>query len=148
MILAILLSLWLAVAAMAGSARSGKDGHAGKGMGFLKGLNLTADQKTRVQAVMDKYRSEMQASRQKMATARDEVGTVIHAATFDEAAIRKAAGNAAAIREDMIVLRARIFSEIRPILTAEQIAQMDAQRTQRIEKMKQRVGAEEPESDL
>jgi len=43
----------------------------------------------------------------------------------------------------MVVLRAKIFSEIRPILTPEQLEQLKERRAEKVEKMKARMAARE-----
>jgi len=90
----------------------------------LNELKLSDQQQEQVKAIMDSHQSEMQALNEKIDAARKSVHEAINADTFNEQAIRDAHKALAAEMENMAVLRGSIFSEIRPILTPEQLTQL------------------------
>jgi Spy/CpxP family protein refolding chaperone len=121
-----------------------KDGHhMGKGKGMDCGmmfqqLNLTDQQQEQVKAVMDKHQSEMQGFNEKIDAARKAVHEAVHTDTFNETAIRDAHKTLATEMENMAVLRGKIFAEIRPILTPEQLTQVKEMRDRKSEKKQNR----------
>lgn len=99
--------------------------HIGMGGGMkFEQLNLTDPQKEQVKAVMDRYQADMQALDEKIDAARQGVHDAIHADVYDEQAIRAAHKQLAAEMENRAVLRGTVFSEIRPILTPEQVTRL------------------------
>ena len=133
----------LSVYAVAGQHGEGGAHHQG---GFIgkKFLNsLSKEQKTKVAEILSKYKGEMDQHRDAFATAAEKVADAVHADTFDEAQIRQAFKDASAIREEMTVLRARIMSEIRPLLTADQLKKLKEHHDLRKQKMKERRDAKE-----
>lgn len=124
----------------------GHGGFHGKGGGFmglrmLMSLDLTDAQKTSVANVIAKYREEMQANKEKLMEAREKLADATLAEEFSETAVREAAQELAPLKEDMAVLRARVASEIRPILTPEQIALLEEKRAEMRGRMKERIEA-------
>ena len=71
----------------------------------------------------------------------------IHAETIDEAAIRKAAGVVAVLEADQAVNRAKLFQEIRGILTPEQLQKFEQMREERRERMGPGRGMHSPGPD-
>jgi Spy/CpxP family protein refolding chaperone len=101
--------------------------HHGKGfgpMGMLKDLNLTQDQQTKVDAIMDQHKETLRALDEKTDASRKALHEAIHNDVFDEQKIREASKSMAANKEEMDVLRGTMFSEIRTVLTPEQAAQL------------------------
>jgi protein CpxP len=127
---------------MAHSEFHGK-GFGGGFMGFriLMSLDLTDAQKSSVANVIVKYRDEMKANKEKLVEAREKLTEAILAEEFNETAIRQAAQELAPLKEEMAVLRAKIASEIRPILTPDQIALFEERRAEKKERMKERIEA-------
>lgn len=112
------------------------DGHLG--FGFLRALNLTETQQDQVRAVLAKYKETIKSQIDTLAGAHQEMAHVMHAETLDEAALRNAFKNVAGAREEMVVLRAKIIQEIRPILTTDQIDRLNEMRNRRAERFEQR----------
>jgi Spy/CpxP family protein refolding chaperone len=101
--------------------------HKGKNfgpMGKLKDLNLTAEQQTKVDSIMDQHKEEVRAMDEKIDASRKALHEAIHNDIFDEQKIREASKSLAKNKEDVDVLRGRMFSEIRTVLTPEQVAQL------------------------
>jgi len=120
-----------------GSCPMAKDGyHMGMGGGGMyQQLNLSGQQQEQVKAVMDSYQAEMKALDEKIDTARKSVHEAVHADIYNETAIRDAHKTLSAEMEDMAVLRGKIFSEIRPLLTPEQVTQLKEMRGRKHGKM-------------
>lgn len=115
----------------------GKRHHGGHGL--LRQLDLTDAQKEQIRAIKESYRPQMETYREQMMNARMAAGDAIHAATFDEAAVRSAVQSAAKIKEEMAVLRAKGYQEVRAVLTAEQIQKFDELRKERMERIQERM---------
>jgi Spy/CpxP family protein refolding chaperone len=90
-------------------------------MGVFKKLDLTQDQREDIRAIVkgaiqtnkDLIKDSMQS--------RKELAEATFAENFDEAAVRNAFRKSAAKQEELAVLKAKVFSEIRPLLTEEQL---------------------------
>ena len=123
-----------------GKCQMSKDGHhMGKGMGMGGGmmfqqLNLSDQQQEQVNAVMDTHQTEMKALDEKIDAARKSVHEAVHGDTFNEQAIRDAHKTLSTEMENMAVLRGKIFSEIRPVLTPEQVTQLKEMRDRHAER--------------
>jgi Spy/CpxP family protein refolding chaperone len=146
LIAAMALTFAASVSAQGGPHAGGGQGGKGKGMDReggpmgipFKGIHLTEAQKTQVASVLMKYREEQKTLVDKMIAARENVFEAVHASEFNEAAVRQASRELASAGEEFAVLKARISSEIRPILTAEQIQQIEDQKAEKKERMKTR----------
>lgn len=134
--MALAVSMIFALSVTAYAGKHGKGGPHGKGgmMGFPFLQSLSEDQKPKVAEIFAKYKDEMDQRRDASAAAMEKVADAVHADTFNEADIRQAFKEASAAKEEMVVLRAKILSEIKPLLTPEQIAKMK----ERKERMKDR----------
>lgn len=93
-------------------------------------LNLTEDQQAEIASIRESYRSLFDEQFQAVKAARDALRQAIEAEQFDETAIRQAAKQKAAAEEELAVLQGSMRSEIRSVLTAEQIEQMEALQSQ------------------
>jgi Spy/CpxP family protein refolding chaperone len=98
-------------------------------------LGLTEQQSDDLEAVFAVHRKAMRSVHEATRTARENLDTQVHAATFDEAAIRKAAGVLAVLEADRAVAQAKLFQEIRRILTPEQLQKLEQIREERRERM-------------
>ncbi len=140
----VALIMGFGVPAWAGHGYQGEcpmmDGpHHGKGfgpMGMLKGLNLTSEQQTQVDGIMDQHKDQIQAMDEKINASRKALHEAIHNDVFDEQKIREASKSLAANKEEMDVLRARMLSEIRTVLTPEQAAQLKEMKNRHQEQRK------------
>ena len=124
------------------TAMAGKKGRGGKGRGgplkVLKTLDLTEDQETRIKEIVGKQRGEVRSQRDQMIPAREALEKAIHSDQFNESAVRQAFKEVVKNREEMVVLRAKMMSEIRSILTPDQVRQWDDHRAKRRQEMKAR----------
>ena len=117
--------------------RHGRDGgFAGR---FAEKLNLTDAQKEQMRQIAARYRESGKALRQQRG--REDRGGEFDAfkdGTFNEAAVRAAAQARAHARVEQEVMHARMMSEMYAVLTAEQKAQLAAERQQWGQKRQER----------
>lgn len=138
----LVLIMGLTGSAWAKSGNHGKsmnDRFCQMGAGPMCGLNrldLTAQQWDKAAAILDKHKEEIRTLHQKMWEARKALHEAVLADTFNEQQIRAASKTLAANMEEAAVLRGKVFSEIRAILTPKQIEQMKKMRALHQAKMK------------
>jgi Spy/CpxP family protein refolding chaperone len=107
--------------------------------GFIfAGLNLTEDQKTQIANILVKYRDQRQSLHDALISAKKDLHSVVFAEYYNETDVRQAFQAMSAVKEELTVLRARVASEIRPVLTAEQIEILKQKKEKRGEKIKAR----------
>jgi Spy/CpxP family protein refolding chaperone len=88
-------------------------------------LELSADQRSGVEAVLAGHRAEMRRQIEAVMDRREAQLSAMRAQPLDEARIRAAVSAVGAARADLAVTRARIASEVRALLSAEQRARLD-----------------------
>ena len=139
-IIAVAGALLLTVAAVAfshGHRHQGPprgDGFRGErgprdGLGPLRDLNLTADQKTQIKKITDSFEEGNKALFDQMRALRGSEPDPA-SGNFDEAAVRAAAEARAKIQVEIEVSHAKMMSQIAGLLTAEQKTQLAAKRQQ------------------
>lgn len=150
-IIALIFAVLAAGTALAG--RFGKNGHDfGMGRGFmglriLKELNLSETQKTDAANILVKYRDEAKTVADTLSAAREKLADTVLADEFNEGAVRLAVRELAAAGEELAVLAAKAVSELRPVLTPEQIEQVKQKRSEIKEKMKERTASRRSKID-
>ena len=105
----------------------GKDGKHGGHQGhhkwqMFKGLNLTSDQKQQMKNIMKGHHKEFMEGKIAVLQARQNLMAATTSSTFDQSAVQKASSEMSASQEKMAILRAKVFSEVMPILTPDQQA--------------------------
>ncbi len=93
--------------------------------GLLPRLELTDSQKQEVADVLKQHRDEVQGLRSQMMEARQALFKAVTANPANEGAVREAAARAAEFEVQLAVNRARVFDEIRKLLTPEQQATLE-----------------------
>lgn len=122
----LLLLTAVLIPTLAMAERGGFEGHGGeRGPGgrilaAIGELDATAEQKQKIATVLKANRGEMRAAMEHAREAREGMFVVIQSDTFNESEVRAAYKKVAAAEEDLAVLRAKSFSAVRSILTAEQ----------------------------
>jgi Spy/CpxP family protein refolding chaperone len=101
-------------------------------------LDLSSDQKGAIKDILDRYQPKRQALRENIKKARQQYRLVFDAETFNEADVRAAFNTMTPIREEMMVMRARMAYEMKAILTDEQLEQLKTRRAERAKKHQQR----------
>jgi Spy/CpxP family protein refolding chaperone len=146
------LAAVVALAGVAGVAQDqqgpegqGRQERGGKGRGFgggrfFENLNLTDAQREQIKQIADRYHEGFKAQRQANRGERRGGGgfDALKGGTFDEAAVRAAAQARANAQVEMEVQRARMMFEMYNVLTAEQKAQLAAERQQREQRRQER----------
>lgn len=118
-----------------GGMRGGFGGH------FAEKLNLTDAQKAQMEQIATRYHESAKAQRQqKRGERREGRGgfDAFNGGTFDESAVRAAAQARAAEQVEREVAHARMRHEMYNVLTAEQKAQLAAERQQWEQKRQER----------
>jgi len=134
-----------AMAAMAGDfpCRHRKPGF-GPGFLGLKAvleLKLSESQQTQVLDIIGKYEDEMKNNKDTIREARKNFMTAMHTEVFDEGQVRAAFKELSSIREESIVSRGKMMSELKAVLTPEQMDLLKERRVQRKDRIKARLGA-------
>lgn len=102
------------------------DKHHGRMMDrVMERLELTEDQRAEVEAMMTGHHDAMEDEIDQLRTAREALFDAIHAAEFNETAIRDAAAAVGAIEADLAVERGLGYQEFRKILTPDQQAEFE-----------------------
>lgn len=121
--------------------RAGDFGHMGRGLFALRTLiqlDLTDDQKTKISNILNTYQKKTQNMKLKLAEAREQLHSAIHAENLNEENVRQAHRNLSAIMEEVVVLRAKMMAELKPVLTADQLKILEEKRKEAPGKMKMR----------
>ena len=101
---------------------------------FAEKLNLTDAQKEQMKQIAARYREGAKAQRQQRGERARGGFDLLKGGTFDEGAVRAAAQARANASVERQVTRARMMFEMYNVLTAEQKAQLAAERQQREQK--------------
>lgn len=102
---------------------------------IVEKLDLSEVQRDALEELMDSRRGMMRGHHEEMMRATERLETEIKSDIFDENAIRSAASDVAALREDAAVERAQMRQELAKILSPEQL--------ERFEEMQHRRGGKE-----
>ncbi|MBN1828840.1 MAG: Spy/CpxP family protein refolding chaperone [Deltaproteobacteria bacterium] len=116
------------------------------GEGFrhlLQGITLTEDQKNQVRDIMKKYRNEEAAQQADAKGLEAALSDAIFAGSLDESVLREAYRKVAEVREDKVVLRARMIHELKNILTVEQTEEIMKRMKERSRRLLDRRAAVE-----
>lgn len=100
-------------------------------------LNLTVEQRDKVKSVLEGHRAESQAIRDRALPAQRALNQAI--ASGEEAAVRQASSEVAAVQTDRALLAARVRNEVWRILTPEQQQKAQELQKQMQERMNRRM---------
>ena len=109
--------------------RHGGMGGDGFGMGFgmirmLDRMDLSEDQKQQVASILKKHRDDIARNMAEGSEARAKLAGAMQSKDYSETSVKEAAAAMAAHQEKAILLRAKVMSEIRSVLTPEQNEKM------------------------
>lgn len=113
-------------------------GHGMMGLGFLRAVGLTTDQKKQVADVLKGYMPEMKTRTEAMTTARQAMIEAMTADDATEQSVRKAHADVAATGEALALLRFKITTDIRKLLTDDQLAAIRVHKAVRAERMQEK----------
>ena len=91
---------------------------------WMQKLNLTADQKTKIQAIKAKYKPQMETKRQALKKAMEEKRTLMKNSASDDQ-LRAKHKEIQALRQELGDLALENKLEIRKVLTSEQLKQLN-----------------------
>jgi protein CpxP len=111
-----------------GMGRGGPGPH--DGLGPLRDLNLTDDQKAAIKKLVDSFEESNKPLLDQMKTLHESEPNPMSGAAFDETAVRAAAEARAKVQIELEVAHARLASQIFALLTPEQKAQLAAKHQQ------------------
>jgi protein CpxP len=109
----------------------GWKGHGHRGPRLAKALGLSKEQTEQVKAIFLKHRDGIAPLRKEMVSERRELRKLIQSDKPEEAALREQTKKIAATSGDLAVRRARMFQEVRAVLTPEQIQKFRAMQEKR-----------------
>ncbi|MBF0509066.1 MAG: Spy/CpxP family protein refolding chaperone [Deltaproteobacteria bacterium] len=137
----VVLVLALAfIGTVQGAGAFGKFGHSGGILNLLTQLNLTDAQKQAVATILKSNQTQSQTLRANLKTAFQNLHTVINTPNATEAAVRAAYKLVAAAGEDMVVNRVNVMTQIKAVLTPDQLAQLAQIKQARLAKMQSKLG--------
>jgi Spy/CpxP family protein refolding chaperone len=116
-----------------------RDRGMGAGIGGLKAvleLKLSGDQQAQLNNIISKYEEQRAALRTSVMETRKNIAAVLKAEKFDEENARKAFREASEVRENLFVLRAKMLSEMKAVLTPQQLQMLQERKARRHERMK------------
>jgi Spy/CpxP family protein refolding chaperone len=134
LVVAIVLSLTALVAfAQQGGGRDGRGFpppgapmHGGLFGPAGRDLNLTDAQKAQIKQIEDSFRESTKTLAEKMHALRQSEDATFAAGTFDEATVRAAAQERAAVQVELDVAHAKLMSQVFGVLTDDQKAKLAA----------------------
>jgi periplasmic protein CpxP/Spy len=100
------------------------------GLGPLRDLNLTDDQKAQIEKLKASFEESTKALHEQMRSLHESQPDPLAGGAFDEAAVRAAAEARAKVEVELEVAHARLMSQVFAILTPEQKAQLNERRQQ------------------
>jgi len=129
-IVALLVLSVMSVTLVYAGATYGQGGH-GTGDGrfgmihdhlerFFSKLEITGQQEDRIHEIFQRNHEDLVKDATTLAAAHEELITLIHRETFDEAAVRSGVEKASSILEELVIEAARIVHQVRGVLTPEQ----------------------------
>jgi len=108
-------------------------------------LNLTDTQQTKLKAIFESYRPEHEELINSLREARENLRNVMESDTFNEKEIREAYQKVSSVKEDLLILRGKLISEVQSVLNPDQKEQIKQWRQEKIERMRAFRGQEKIE---
>ena len=139
--LTIIFAGAFAVDAMHFGRHSGFKGVMGSrilGLKTLIQLNLSDSQKSRILSIIEKYENDIENAKNNLREARHNIRAALQAGEFNENEIRNAYRQAAPIKEELLVMGAKMMAEMKTVLTPEQLQLLEESKARRIEEIRGR----------
>jgi protein CpxP len=149
---ALLAASPLALAGPGHASHGGKGGHAAPGAdamagverqlaGAIRRLDLDANQEAAIRELFEANRADLAANREASRAVREDVRTLLDADTLDEEALAELARREGELAEERILLGGTLASEVLGELTEAQRDELQAMRTEREERRRERFSA-------
>jgi Spy/CpxP family protein refolding chaperone len=142
--LLLFLVIAFAVASTAEARHFGR-GHGmpfpGRGLTGLKtliALDLSEEQESKMMEIIEKYEDQSGREREGLFEARRNLFDALESEPLDEIAIRNAFQQMSQIRENLLVMRAKMMNELKTVLNSDQIERLQERKSQRMERLKNR----------
>ena len=100
-------------------------GSGGPGLEAVMGLNLSDSQRDQALKVTEIYQIDRIKARGELIKDRNNLRTALQADKFNEQDVRKAYKKLSSMREDRLVARTKMMTEMKAILTPEQVKVLD-----------------------
>ena len=97
---------------------------------FFGGINLTEDQKTRMQQIRSSFRERTQSLSQELRTKRQELRQASEGGTFNEALATQKLSEMAGLQAKLMGERVKMRQEMLSVLTPEQKTQLEQKRAE------------------
>lgn len=110
--------------------RWGRGQRGGRNGLFFRGLNLTEDQKTRMQQVRSSFSERNKSLRQELRTKRQELRQASEGGTFNEALATQKLSEMAGLQAKLMGERFKMRQEMLSVLTPEQKTQLEQKRAE------------------
>lgn len=142
-VMAVILAVVFAVSSMALARGYGRGGEycagqgfggpegMGPGFGAIQGLNLSDEQRDQALKIMETYQIERIKARGELIKEKDNLRKALQADKVSEQDIRKAYKKLSSLQEDRLVARAKAMTEVKAILTPEQVKLLDERTAER-----------------
>ena len=143
LVLTLVLAAAFGVEAMHSGRPPGSCGLMGPGLAGLKTLielNLSDSQQSVILSIIEKYEKDREKTLSSLREARRNLWTALQATEVNEERIRDAYRQAVPIREELLVMRARMMAELKTVLTREQRQLLEERKTQKLQRLKGRFG--------
>ena len=114
-----------------GGHRSGFEGHKGFGGAGFRNLNLTEDQKSRMQTIRQSFGERTKSLREQLRAKQQELRQASQSGTFNEALATQILTQEAGLKAKMMGEQFRLHQEMLTVLTAEQRTQLEQARAER-----------------
>ena len=106
-------------------------GSGGPGLEAVMGLNLSDSQRDQALKVTEIYQIDRIKARGELIKDRNNLRTALQADKFNEQDVRKAYKKLSSMREDRLIARAKMMTEMKAILTPEQVKLLDERTAER-----------------
>jgi Spy/CpxP family protein refolding chaperone len=116
-------------------------GHRMEGCGkIINELDLTADQKKKVDDILTKNQDERKKLMDSLREAQEQLNKVVSSKEFDEAAFRQGFQQVSSLKENLAVLRTKVIPELKAVLSPEQIGYLRGRMEAKKEFCKKNLG--------
>ncbi len=99
-------------------------------------LNLTDTQETKLRAIFETYRPEHEKLMNSLREAGKNLRNVMESGSFNEKKVREACQKMSSVKEDLLVLKAKLISEVQSVLNPDQKEQIKQWRQEKIKHIK------------
>lgn len=127
-----------------GGPEFGGPGSMGTRFGLMQDLNLSDEQRDQALKITESHQIEMIKARGDLIKAHDTLRDALQADTLNEEKVRQAYKKLSSLREDRLVARAKMMSELKAILTPEQVKLLDERTADRPDRKQPRWGGGRP----